>query len=48
MSTTDQLMLWLRTSRARLTLLFGGISLLMALIVAIYIDHERTEELTRV
>ncbi|RUP28731.1 MAG: diguanylate cyclase [Curvibacter sp.] len=48
MSTTDQLLLWLRTSRARLTLLFGGISLLMALIVAIYIDHERTEELARV
>lgn len=48
MNKIVQLLLWVRTSRVRLTLLFGGISLFMALNVAMYIDHERTEELGRV
>lgn len=36
---------WINTSRVRLTLLFGGLSVLMALAVIIFLGHSRTKEL---
>lgn len=48
MRNTVQFLFWIRTSRVRLTLLFGGMSLAIALVVATYVDRERTEELNRI
>lgn len=48
MRNKGKFVLWIRTSRVRLTLLFGGMSLVIALVVATYINHERTAELTRI
>ncbi|MDD0838026.1 diguanylate cyclase [Curvibacter sp. HBC61] len=39
--------LWLRSSRARLTLLFGSASLLVALLLAVYADRLATERVLR-
>lgn len=38
---------WIRTTRVWLTLLFGGVSLGVALVLAVYIDRQQTESLTR-
>lgn len=38
---------WLRSSRTRLTLLFGGASLLVALLLAVYADRLATERVMR-
>ena len=38
---------WVRTSRVRLTLLFGGVATATALMVAFFINYERTQELNQ-
>ena len=40
-------MQWLHTTRARLTLLFGGVSLLVALVLATYVNHEASAQILR-
>ena len=48
MNHSSQLKYWIGTSRVRLTLLFGGLSTIIAVAVAAFITHERTQELTRI